>query len=371
MHILMVSTSYPHNRADWRGIFIRHLVNAFARIDDLKLNLWAPPGETPDNVALATRASDSEWLDRLMQAGGISHLMRQGGLAGITAPFKLLRLLGAAYRHATGVDAYHINWLQCALPLPHNSVPALISVLGNDLKLLKLPLMRILLRRVMRQRRVVLCPNAEWMCAPLEAAFGDIAKVQFVPFGIDPGWYAIERRLDTNAVPKWLCVSRLTANKIGPLFDWTAPMFAYGHGELHLFGPMQEKLELPSWVHWHGPTTPEALRKTWFPQAHGLITLSRHAEGRPQVMLEALASGLPIVASCLPAHDDLLASGGGILCDDAESTLAAIEMLSDSAANLELGARGRKRMQESIGTWDDCAQRYVALYRQLLDRTQG
>jgi glycosyltransferase involved in cell wall biosynthesis len=113
------------------------------------------------------------------------------------------------------------------------------------------------------------------------------------------------------------------------------------------------------------------LRDTWFPQAHGLITLSQHAEGRPQVMLEALASGLPIVASRLPAHDDLLAGGeGGILCDDATATQAALAMLADATTNRALGARGRARMQATIGTWDDCAERYVAMYRQLQERAR-
>jgi glycosyltransferase involved in cell wall biosynthesis len=126
---------------------------------------------------------------------------------------------------------------------------------------------------------------------------------------------------------------------------------------------MQENVELPSWVHWHGAASPGDLCENWFPIAQGLITLSRHAEGRPQVMLEAMASGLPIVASRLPAHDDLLGSGdGGILCDSAIETLAAIGALLEPAFNRSLGERGRARARADIGTWDDCAGRYAMLY---------
>jgi glycosyltransferase involved in cell wall biosynthesis len=83
-------------------------------------------------------------------------------------------------------------------------------------------------------------------------------------------------------------------------------------------------------------------------------------------MLEAMASGLPIVASRLPAHDDLLREGGGILCGTAGEALAALEAMSDSRENRLLGQCGRTRMRDELGTWDDCAQRYIALYRELL-----
>src|SRR3546814_20018551 len=59
---------------------------------------------------------------------------------------------------------------------------------------------------------------------------------------------------------------------------------------LHLYGPMEEEVELPGWVHYHGPASPRLLADEVFPAARGLITLSQHAEGRPQVLLEAMAA---------------------------------------------------------------------------------
>ena len=369
--LLMVSTSYPADLQDWRGLFMRHLADALGRHPGIDLTLWAPPGEAGPGVRFDVTDGEREWLGALMQAGGIAHLVRRGGMRGVVAAMQLLRALRGVYRRNANVDVFHVNWLQNALPLPHGAQPLLVTVLGTDMQLLRLPGMRTLLRRAFRGRPVAICPNADWMLPELEAAFGDLATVRFVPFGIDPRWYALERRFESNATPKWLCVSRLTANKMGPLFDWTAPVFAEGRAELHLFGPMQEQIELPSWVHWHGPASPDALREDWFPQAHGLITLSQHAEGRPQVMLEALASGLPIIASRLPAHDDLLAGGdGGVLCDTPEAVRAALDTLADPATNRALGLRGRARMQADIGTWDDCAERYVSLYRLLQEQTR-
>ncbi|SFF42575.1 Glycosyltransferase involved in cell wall bisynthesis [Dyella marensis] len=365
MRVLMVSTSYPKDLSDWKGVFIRDMARSIAAKKDIELHLWAPPGTLPDKVQPAATPTESAWLDQLMAAGGVSHLMRQGGLASTLAPAKLLYLLWKTYRRHANVDVYHLNWLQCALPLPNNGKPALLTVLGNDLKLMNVPLVRSLLRRNMRSRPVAICPNAEWMRQPLEAAFGDIAQIKPVSFGIAPHWYEIER---SPASPhQWLAVTRLTANKLGPLFEWSAPLFAGGERELHLFGPMQEQIEVPRWVHYHGSATPQELASTWFPRATGLVTLSRHAEGRPQVMLEAMASGLPIVASDMPAHASIVENHrSGRLCDTQGSFEDAIRQLEDPAINAQYGAAARAWARDDFGTWDDCAGRYVDIYQSLL-----
>lgn len=368
MRVLLLSTSYPHDVADWRGVFVSRMVDALARSDDIHLSVWAPPGELPTPVTSATTPAESAWLAALMSAGGISHLMRQGGLNSLLAPLKLLRMLASAYRRNTDIDVYHVNWLQCALPLPDNGKPALITALGNDLKLLRLPFVRHFLRRAMRRRRVALCPNAEWMQAPLEAAFGDIAEVIPVSFGIEERWYAIQRQSAGSQPRRWLVVTRLTADKLGPLFEWSRGCFANGDRELHLFGPMQENIAIPDWVHYHGAASPHQLASQWFPQACGLVTLSRHAEGRPQVMLEAMAAGLPIIASDMPAHAALVESGKtGILCSSAEAYRQALEQLEEDTTNQRFGEAARQRAANRFGTWDDCARRYTTIYRRLLE----
>ena len=367
LRVLLLSTSYPADENDWRGIFMRHLVAALACREDLQLAVWAPPGELPAATISIATAQENAWLKRLMAAGGISHLMRNGGLRTVAAPLKLLRMIAAAYRRHHAVDVYHVNWLQCALPLPRNGKPAVVTVLGNDLKLLRLPFMRQLLRRVMRTRRLAICPNAEWMLQPLRAAFGDVAEVIPVSFGIDPRWYAIVRNPDTGPSRRWLVVTRLTVEKLGPLFEWSTDFFRDADRELHLFGPMQEGIVVPDWVHYHGAATPEQLAGEWFPGACGLITLSRHAEGRPQVMLEAMAAGLPIIASHMPAHAGIVADGAtGFLCDSPESYGAALLRLEDANTNRLFGEASRAWAVREIGTWDDCAQRYTAIYRKLL-----
>lgn len=361
----MVSTSYPSDLTDWRGLFIRHLVEALSKRENLLVRLWAPPGELPPRSNSAATRDESRWLAKLMSAGGIAHLIRTNRIRGICAVWKLLFSLRRLYRRETSADLLHVNWLQNTLMLPNDGRPLLTTVLGTDMQLLKLPGMIRLLRRIFSSRRTAICPNAEWMVPILERHFGDLARIRFVPFGIEPRWFAVKRQ--PTSPQQWLCVSRLTEGKIGRLFSWGEKYFNDGKRELHLFGPMQQKMILPEWVHYHGPATPESLCSNSFPSAQGLITLSQHAEGRPQVMLEAMAAGLPVIASSIPGHEDMLTQNEtGWLCAAQSDLGQALEALGDNEFNILLGLRARHWTMTEIGTWDECATRYENIYRELL-----
>lgn len=363
MRLLLTATSYPADAHAWQGRFIADMAAALGRHNDVEVHLWAPPGELPDGVKSGLVADDAQWLTDLLTRGGIARLLRQSRVAGSWAALGLLRRQRRALQHHRPT-VVHANWLQNVLALWGTRTPALVTILGSDYGLLDLPGMVPMLRHVFRTRRTILAPNADWMASRLEKLFGDLAEIRTIPFGVDARWFAIERKL---AEPRrWLVVSRLTPDKIGDLFAWGEGLFGVER-ELHLFGPMQEKMTVPHWVHYHGATHPAVLRDEWFPQAAGLITLSRHDEGRPQVMLEAMAAGLPVIASDLPAHCDLIRHREtGWLAGSREELPSALHFLETPEQNQNIGEAARCWIRAAIGDWDDCAARYAAGYESLL-----
>ncbi|MDE2335253.1 MAG: TIGR03087 family PEP-CTERM/XrtA system glycosyltransferase [Rhodospirillales bacterium] len=109
--------------------------------------------------------------------------------------------------------------------------------------------------------------------------------------------------------------------------------------------------------------------RPWIGRAAVFVAPLRLARGIQNKVLEAMASGVPVVASTAAWSGTGLASGDGIVpAGDAETFAARVtELLEDPARRAQLGARGRAAMERDF-TWAAQLARLDAVIAQVAAR---
>lgn len=92
-------------------------------------------------------------------------------------------------------------------------------------------------------------------------------------------------------------------------------------------------------------------------------------EGLPKALLEAMACGLPVIATKAGGNPDAVIHGEtGLLTEAANSDQlaeASIHVLSNRSLAMEMGTKGRERVKEHF-TWKATAKKIMAIYEELL-----
>jgi glycosyltransferase involved in cell wall biosynthesis len=125
---------------------------------------------------------------------------------------------------------------------------------------------------------------------------------------------------------------------------------------------MMERLHLLGWQH-----NDDLVHQ--YQRANLFVYPSRH-EGMPNAVLEAMATGLPVLATRIAGNEELVVPGEtGVLVpsEDQDALEKALsDLIPDSQGREVMGGRARKRVEESY-TWTEMAKRYEGLLAQVMD----
>ncbi len=201
-------------------------------------------------------------------------------------------------------------------------------------------------------------------------------QVHHINNGVNVDFFTPPKHINTE--PEILCVGRMVAEK-----DHTTLLKAFAKvqkqvpkARLHLVGDgyllnkMQElshNLGLQEHVAFHG-SSGNVLEHM---QAARLFVLSSTSEGTPNALLEAMACGLPIVATAIAGIPDMIENEKqGLLVPPSNAdTLASaiLRVLQDDTLANNLGMEARKRACSAYSL-NDTARKYGDVYMNLLSK---
>ena len=203
----------------------------------------------------------------------------------------------------------------------------------------------------------------------LANAFDSRIDIPIIPNGIDLQSY---KTLDRDwSFPRLLSVGRLVHQKgldlamraLGGLkeFDWEWRIAGDGPQQAALQS-LAKELGIGDRVIFLGWQSREQLTEC-YRRANIFLFPSRH-EGMPNAMLEAMASGLPVLASCIAGSEELVMddkTGLLVPSEDTERLRTALKkLLSDPALREHMGRAARRHVEGNY-SWQTTARQYALL----------
>jgi glycosyltransferase involved in cell wall biosynthesis len=323
-----------------------------------------------------------------------------------SAPFAFWlnrRILSALHRRH-GFDVWHtvvlspagvcfVNWQS------HTGIPGLVRAVGDDVQVVSGVKSNPHMDRLIRHwipRASCLVSLSRDMSEQLKKIGVPAEKIETIPNAVDQRRFALTSdkmaARDFSQLPRdaflFLCVARNHPQKDLPTllkaFQTLAARSSPGAVHLAIVGRdvpllqgLVESMGLKSQVHLMeltleaSPGVPPELpprRLVELYRAVDAFVLSSQLEGFSSALLEAMAAGLPIIATSAPGIVDQVEHGREALL----SSCGAPEMLAESMRKVssdpilkhQLGANAAERAQNF--SWENVALKYTGLYERLI-----
>lgn len=335
MRILVFTSLYPNNIWPHHGVFVKERVTHFAKLDGCRVKVVAPIPYFP-RVKLGWRWRYSKVARQEIREGlEVCHpryfITPKVGMSfyGLEMFLSVLRTIKEIRRDFNFdiIDAHYIypDGLAAVLLGQYFKKPVVVSARGSDVHLYsELPMIRRLLKYTLHRADKVIA-----VCQALKEALIRLEvppkKIFVIPNGVDIGKFfpmpreEARRRLGFPDKRVILSVGHLTPNKG---FDLLMKAFQILYKELHredIFlvivgdGKIRKELEsMISSLDLNGDVRlagdiPHGELYQWY-NAADIFCLASRREGWPNVLLESLACGTPVVATDVWGIPEIISS---------------------------------------------------------------
>ncbi|MEW6113976.1 MAG: glycosyltransferase [Thermodesulfobacteriota bacterium] len=386
--LLVLTTSYPSNEADPLSAFIARLLVALVK-RGYNPTVVAPSDGTffGSHTLFGINAIRFGyfWPRSLLRltrgAGGIPETLNQSWLARAQLVPMMAVFLLVSLRHARGCGVIYANWLGAGLIGAVVNLltgrPLVVSFRGDDGYLARDRWLWRVLTKWVSARASAIAPVSEEIGTILEDLGIASDKIHLPRFGVDTEMFHPANNDDRKTGTRLLFVGSLIPKK--GVQDLLAALAHPSLNQISLdvvgdgfhrteLEATSERLGLYGRVQWHGMRPPEEVAELM--RQADILCLPSYTEGKPNVVREAMASGLPVVASRVGGIPEMVKDGETALLHEPGNVEDLRRCLSELATNGELrrkiGAAGRQLIIDSGITWDSTAADFDGIFKSIL-----
>ncbi len=379
-HVLTITTSFPVNENDFAGIFILRTLNCQSEINH---EVIVPYNENTidqnylKNIKLHRikyAPKKFPFLTLSSIKGGIPETIKKYPWAILFYPIMMILFCIKTIQLTQKNTILHVHWLPNGLigviVKKLLNKPFIITLHGSDQNLLSIPIIRVICKWILKNADAVTTVSIN-LKNRLYDLYGIDKKISFIPYGVDLP--TIGNRKKTSNF-RLLFVGNLTKVKgvdilikslslIKKIEDINLTIIGDGP-EFNNLQKLTWKEDLQKFVDFLGVKPPNKIQNDML--KYDCLILPSWSEGTPNVVKEAMACALPIVATNIGGTPELITNNmNGLLFEPGDTkTLAKhIEYLNQNRQDaIEMGLQGRKFIRDQNLTWNYTASKYMELY---------
>ena len=233
-------------------------------------------------------------------------------------------------------------------------------------------------RRILPLSDIVICPTADYIDIVSDKYGVDSDKCVIIPSGIDTKKFSlIDENVDHTEVTDLLFVGRLSKQKNIPMLLSTLKLIQDKYDlTLHIVGDGEERLAIRSMIKkeklrnvvLHGRVSDMKLKKLY--QSSDIFILTSHQESFGIVLIEAMASGLPVVASDIIGVRNVVEDSGLLVKPTSENFASAIiKLIEDDGLRRNLIRKGKEKVKDY--DWDEIIEGVIEAYKKVSESKNG
>lgn len=384
MNITILTTSFPRFKGDFAGAFAHLWAQGFYNNGN-KVCVIAPDDKAvlsdKDNATLHLSRFRYFWpfkFQSFAYGAGVLSRIQKNPLRIFQAPFFMLAFFIRALKKAKHTDLFFSFWLPSACVGVavkwFTGKPVVARLSGSDLLLIQSPTTSFFIKLILKHTQAVVCQDKTFYSALLQLGVAE-EKIICIPNGLDNQLFRpcprqeARKKLGLNKDVKYiLAVGRLSKSKGHANLILAFKQLLSNHNNLHLIivGEGEEKQTLQDLILNEGvadKTTLVGFQEhasiPFWLNAADVFVLPSHLEGTPNILLEAMACGLPVIATNVGGVAEILTNEQNGLLIEPESIkeieMALTRILNDPLLKKEMEQAALTTISTQFTNWDQQA----------------